>query len=78
MAYYAAMKEINKVAGVGAGIGGSFGNTNKLKVMKFKEAMHGKDKIRGRRLLTKNTNEYRSMGFGKRFLVRRYQRTLRF
>ena len=31
MAYYAAMKEINEVAGVSAGIGGGFGNTNDSK-----------------------------------------------
>ena len=43
-AYYAAMREIKEYAHVGAGIGSGFANTNKLKVMKYKEAMRGPDK----------------------------------
>jgi len=41
--YYQAMERIGEVAFVGAGIGGGFENTAKLKVMKFKEAMKSKD-----------------------------------
>ena len=35
--------EFDEVAGVGAGVGGGFTNTNELRVMKFKEAINGPD-----------------------------------
>ena len=41
--YYNVMWKMNKVALVGAGIGGGFIDTNELHVMKYKEAMAGKD-----------------------------------
>jgi hypothetical protein len=46
--YYAAKKEMGEHAGKialnGAGPGGGFKNTNKLHVMKYKQAINGKDK----------------------------------
>jgi hypothetical protein len=43
--YYNTMWKISKMALVGAGIGGGFIDTNELHVMKFKEAMAGKDSV---------------------------------
>jgi hypothetical protein len=43
-------------AAVGAGIGGGFENTNKLKVMKFDEALHGPDKIKWEKAVREEHN----------------------
>jgi hypothetical protein len=43
--YYNAMWKMSETAFVGAGIGGGFIDTSELHVMKFKEAMSGKDKV---------------------------------
>jgi hypothetical protein len=48
VSYYATMKEMGehpgKIACVGAGLGGGFENSQELHVMKYKQAMAGKDK----------------------------------
>jgi hypothetical protein len=41
--YYDTMWKLSETAFVGAGIGGGFVDTSELHVMKFKEAMEGKD-----------------------------------
>ena len=42
--YYSTMRELGELAFVGAGLGGGFGNTNELKVMKYNEAMATNDR----------------------------------
>ena len=55
----------HKLAGVGAGLGGGFINTNELKVMKYKEAI---EKIRnaGLKQWTKSTTEWPKTMCGSR------------
>jgi hypothetical protein len=53
-------------ADVGAGIGGGFENTNKLKVMNYKEAVNGPD---GDHWKPEVENEYQQMLTNKVFKV---------
>jgi hypothetical protein len=70
--YYDAMKEFpqgeyspGEVACVGAGIGGGFANTKELHVMKFDEAMRGKEKKRGRKQWMKSISKWLIMRYLK-------------
>jgi hypothetical protein len=51
-------------ANVGAGVGGGFKKTNKLKVMNYKEAVNGSD---GKQWKAEVENEYRQMLTNKVF-----------
>jgi hypothetical protein len=53
-------------ANIGAGVGGGFKNTNKLKVMNYKEAVNGSD---GERWKAEVENEYQQMLTNKVFEV---------
>jgi hypothetical protein len=50
------MWKISETAFVSAGVGGGFVDTTELHIMKYKEAMMGKDAKNGRKQLMKSMN----------------------
>lgn len=55
--YYNTMWKISKMALVDTGIGGGFIDTSKLHVMKFKEAMAGKDTVKWQKVVDEENNK---------------------